>query len=77
MKENFNLIKKNNTNNQVHIGENSIEENLDNPSSNKFTLRDKTNFNLKFELLKNKNDIILNDLEEFMEHDNTNEKYIE
>ena len=51
MKENFNLIKKKNNNNQVHMGENSIEENLDNLSSNKFTPRDKTNFNLKFEQL--------------------------
>jgi len=77
MKENFNQIKKNNNNNQVHMGENSIEENLDNSNSNKFTPRDKTNFNLKFEQLKNKKDIILDDLEELIEHDNTNEKYKE
>ena len=77
MKENFNLIKKKNNNNQVHMGENSIEENLDNLSSNKFTPRDKTNFNLKFEQLKSKKDITLDDLEELIVHDNTNEKYIE
>ena len=77
MKENFDLIKKNNNNNQVHSGESSIKENLENSSSNKFTPRDKTNFKLKFEQLKNKKDITLDDLEELMENDDTNEEYIE
>ena len=61
----------------TNFGEISYEENLDNSSSNKFTPRDKTNFSLNFEQLKNKKDITLDDLEELMEHDDTNEKYIE
>ena len=59
-----------------HSEENSIEEESDNLSPKGFILRDKKNFKHKFELLKKREDISLNDLDELMEHDDTNEEYI-
>ena len=67
---------------EINIDTNSnqqsiLKKNTDESSIIKYNIRDKINFKNKFEELKKKEDVDLNDIEELLEHDNTNGEYIE
>ena len=67
---------------EINIDTNSnqqsiLKKNTDETSIIKYNIRDAINFKNKFAELKTKEDADLNDMEELLEHDNTNGEYIE
>ena len=56
---------------------NILKTNTDETSIIKYNIRNTINFKNKFEELKTKEEVDLSDMEELLEHDNTNGEYIE
>ena len=74
MEENNNKILNNDINT---IQQSTLKIETDESNIIKYNIRDRINVMKKFEELKKKKDVNLIDLEELLEHDNTNEEYIE